>query len=42
MRGLLQPSLKNICALSNAENITVLIRNYGTDTLYEYPGNLCY
>jgi Subtilase family/Secretion system C-terminal sorting domain len=37
MRGLLQPSLKNICALSNAEIVTVFIRNYGTDTLLNIP-----
>ncbi len=37
MRALLQPSLKNICALSNAETVTILIRNYGTDTLLDIP-----
>ncbi len=37
MRALLQPVLKNICALGNAEKITVLIRNYGTDTLMNIP-----
>ncbi|HEV3223482.1 MAG TPA: S8 family serine peptidase [Puia sp.] len=37
MRAILQPSLKNICALSNAEIVTVLIRNYGTDTLVNIP-----
>jgi Subtilase family/Secretion system C-terminal sorting domain len=37
MRALIQPSLKNICALSNAEKITVVIRNYGTDTLQNIP-----
>ena len=37
MRSILQPSLKNICALSNAETVTVLIRNYGTDTLLNIP-----
>jgi hypothetical protein len=37
MRTLLQPTLKNICALSNAEKITVVIRNYGTDTLLNIP-----
>ena len=37
MRALLQPSLKNICALSNAETVTIQIRNYGTDTLLNIP-----
>ena len=37
MRALLQPVLKNICALGNAEKITVLIRNYGTDSLQNIP-----
>ncbi len=37
MRALLQPVLKNICALSNAETITVLVRNFGTDTLHNIP-----
>jgi Subtilase family/Secretion system C-terminal sorting domain len=37
MRKLLQPGLKNICALSNAEKITVLIRNYSTDSLQNIP-----
>ncbi len=37
MRGLLQPVLKNICALGNAEKITVLVRNYGTDSAFNIP-----
>ena len=37
LRSILQPSLKNVCALSNAETVTVLIRNYGTDTLLNIP-----
>jgi hypothetical protein len=37
MRALIQPVLKNICALGNAEKITVLIRNYGIDTLQNIP-----
>ncbi len=37
LRSLIEPSLKNICAKGNAEKITVLIRNYGTDTLYNIP-----
>ncbi|HXB29157.1 MAG TPA: T9SS type A sorting domain-containing protein, partial [Puia sp.] len=37
MRAILQPSVKNVCALSNAETVTVLIRNYGTDTLLNIP-----
>lgn len=37
MRALLQPALKNICALSNAEKISIIIRNYGTDTLQNIP-----
>ncbi len=37
MRALLQPSVKNVCALTNAETVTVLIRNYGTDTLVNIP-----
>ena len=37
MRTLVQPGLKNICALSNAEKVTVLVRNYGTDTLTNIP-----
>ncbi len=37
MKALLQPSLKNICNLTNAEKITVLVKNYGTDTLYNIP-----
>jgi Subtilase family/Secretion system C-terminal sorting domain len=37
MRGLLQPVLRNICGLSNAEKITVIIKNYGTDTVQNIP-----
>src|SRR5450432_511094 len=37
MRGLLQPALKNICSLGNAEKITVLIRNYGGLTILNIP-----
>ena len=37
MQALIQPVLKNICALSNAEKITVLIKNYGNDTLQNIP-----
>ncbi len=37
MRKLIQPGLKNICGLSNAEKITILIRNYGTDSLLNIP-----
>jgi hypothetical protein len=37
MRSLLQPILKNICALGNAEKVTVVVRNYGTDTLQNIP-----
>jgi hypothetical protein len=37
MRALLQPALKNICSLSNAEKVTIEIRNYGTDTQVNIP-----
>ena len=37
MQALLQPSLKNICSLGNAEQITVLIRNYGTVPQMNFP-----
>jgi hypothetical protein len=37
MRALVAPALKNICAFSNAETVTVLVRNYGTDTLKNIP-----
>ena len=37
MRGLLQPQLKNICGLSNAETVSVRIKNYGTDTVRDIP-----
>jgi Subtilase family/Secretion system C-terminal sorting domain len=36
-RALIQPSLKNICSLGNAEKITILIRNYGTAPLVNIP-----
>ncbi|HVU84535.1 MAG TPA: hypothetical protein VHC50_06830, partial [Puia sp.] len=35
--GILQPALKNICFLSDAEKITVAVRNYGTDSLLDVP-----
>jgi hypothetical protein len=37
MRALIQPSLKNVCAFTNAENVTVVIKNYGTDTILNIP-----
>lgn len=37
MRALVQPQLKYICNLSNAEIVTVLIRNFGTDSLQNIP-----
>ena len=37
MRTLLQPVLKNICGLSATETISVLVRNYSTDTLRNIP-----
>ena len=37
LRALVQPSLKNICALGNAEKIIVLIKNFGTDTVQNIP-----
>ena len=37
LRAIVQPVLKNICALGNAEKITILIRNYGSDTLTNFP-----
>lgn len=37
MQTLIQPGLKNICALTNAEKITVQIKNFGTDTLMNIP-----
>src|SRR4029077_18291723 len=36
-RALIQPSLRNICSLGNAEKITILIRNYGTTPLTNIP-----
>ena len=35
--AILQPALKNICSLSDAEKITVVVRNYGTDSLLKVP-----
>ena len=37
MRTLMQPALRNICGLSNAEKITVIIKNFGTDTVQNIP-----
>jgi hypothetical protein len=37
MLGLLQPVLKNICSLGNAEKISVLVRNYGTTGQVNIP-----
>jgi len=37
LRGLVQPVFKNICGLSNAETITVVIKNFGTDTVQNIP-----
>jgi hypothetical protein len=37
MVRLVQPVFKNICGLSNAEKISVLIKNYGTDTVQNIP-----
>jgi hypothetical protein len=37
MRALIQPGLKNICGLSNAETIVVSVKNYGTDTVRNIP-----
>jgi hypothetical protein len=37
MRALVQPTLRNVCALGNAEKITVLIRNFSSDTLLNIP-----
>ncbi len=36
-RALIQPDLRRVCALGNAEKITVLIRNFSTDTLLNIP-----
>ena len=35
--GLLQPALKNICALSKAEKVTVIVKNYSIDSLLQVP-----
>ena len=37
MRALIQPAIKNVCALGNTEKIIVLVRNYSTDTLLNIP-----
>ncbi len=37
MRALIQPAIKNVCAFGNAEKITVLVRNYSTETLSDIP-----
>ena len=37
MLAVIQPTLKNICALTNAEKVTILVKNYGTDTLQNIP-----
>jgi hypothetical protein len=37
MLGLVQPSLKNVCSLGNAEQISVLIRNYASVTQVNIP-----
>jgi hypothetical protein len=37
MRKLVQPVLKNICSLGNAEKITVLIRNYSSSPILNIP-----
>jgi Subtilase family/Secretion system C-terminal sorting domain len=37
MQAVIQPSLKNICALTNAEKVTVIVKNYGEDTLQNIP-----
>ncbi|HVY75822.1 MAG TPA: S8 family peptidase [Puia sp.] len=33
----LQPNMKNICGLSNAEAVTIKIKNYSTDSLHNIP-----
>jgi hypothetical protein len=35
--AILQPAFRNICSLSDAEKITVVVRNYGTDSLLQVP-----
>ncbi|MDP4130093.1 MAG: S8 family serine peptidase [Bacteroidota bacterium] len=37
MVALVQPALKNICALSDAEKVSVIVKNYGTDSLLLVP-----
>jgi hypothetical protein len=37
MRSLIQPTLKNICALTNNEQVVVIIKNFGKDTVYNIP-----
>ena len=34
---LIQPVLKQICSLSDAEKITIAVKNYGTDSLLQVP-----
>ncbi len=35
--SIIQPVFKNICSLSNAEKVTVIIKNYGIDSLLQVP-----
>ncbi|HTQ64546.1 MAG TPA: S8 family serine peptidase [Puia sp.] len=37
MLGLLQPALSNFCSLSNAETISIQLKNYSTNTLTNVP-----
>ncbi len=37
MQAITQPVLKNICAFTNAEKLTVIVKNYSTDTLKNIP-----
>ena len=37
LTAIIQPVLKNICSLSNAEKVTVIVRNYGIDSLLQVP-----
>ena len=37
MQAIIQPVLKNICAFTNAEKVTVIVKNYGTDTIQNIP-----
>lgn len=37
LAALLQPALKNICSLSNAEKVSVIVKNYGIDSLLQVP-----